>query len=517
MSRLPVLLSAGPQILSLLVIVALFVPSALDADPKRRTVSPSRNKRHKIKKKPRRARRAGKHGPLCVGTYANDLAVLTARARLLEARSRYTFCLRSTAVYQCLYYSPDGRVKKKKETASVHGTAFAFRKEGKLTYLLTNEHVVGWPAVTTAEVKVDGVPAGCKRVSQTLAIVENEKDSYARDDVALQRVVVDPELDVAILKAPLKMAAIPFTLGQSAALQGGEAVLVRGFPLGAFRAVSTGKVSTPHDHDQEGRWDHVDVVIDAPLSAGNSGSPVLAVSCRSRRLELVGVYHAAYREGQGLNVAVGIDELRELVTTLRPRSKKKHRQVRLGLSHRRQVLAWLGGKAVTPMIPFGGHTVGLRVAGQRLLWDVYPRGFPLSGWRRVVMEDWPAARTFGRVGRLWFGGDSGLRLRTFTELKPGEQHLVSVTLEMMRRHLLRVLCHRREQPLSRKSRARHERLRALERHMARDRNQQRARLKALLELAARHAPGQAERGQPAEVTVKPPRKDDVKGPPLTKK
>ena len=492
----------GRRFLGLLVVVALLLPATPAADP-----GPgvhSRGKVHRAKKKPRRTPRTGKHGPLCVGTYANDLAVLTARARLREARSRYTFCLRSSAVYQCLYYSPDGRVKKKKETAAVHCTAFAFRKAGKLTYLLTNEHIVGWPAVTTADARVDGVPAGCKRVSQTLAIVENEKDSYARDDVALQRVLVDPELDVAILKAPLKVAAIPFTLGQSAALQGGEAVLVRGFPLGAFRAVSTGKVSTPHDHDQEGRWDHVDVVIDAPLSGGNSGSPVLAVSCRRRRLELVGVFHAAYREGQGLNVAVGIDELRELLTTLKPRRKKKHRQVRLAPKHRKQVLAWLGGKAPTPMIPFGGHTVGLRNQGKRIFWDVYPRGFPLEGWRQAVIEDRPAP-TFGRVGRVWFGGESGLRQRAFSELKPGEQHTVSVILEMMQRHLLRVLRYRRDKPRSRASRGQHERLRALERAMARQRSRQRARLRALLDLAVRSAPTRDPRARPARVKPAPDR------------
>lgn len=183
----------------------------------------------------------------------------------------------------------------------------------------------------------------------------------------------------------------------------------------------------------------------------------------------------------------------------------------MDLKHRRQVLTWLGGKGATPMIPFGGHTLGLRSAGQRLLWDVYPRGFPLAGWRRVVIEDRPAS-TFGRIGRVWFGGDSGLRQRSFTELKPGEQLTVSVTLKMMRRHLLRVLGFRREQPLSRKSRAQHERLRALERTMSLDRNRQRVQLKALLELSARHAPGQGEQGLPAEVTVKPP-DDRVKRPP----
>ena len=39
-----------------------------------------------------------------------------------------------------------------------------------------------------------------------------------------------------------------------------------------------------HDHDDYGEWDHDDFVVDALLSAGNSGSPVLAVSPDGRWL-----------------------------------------------------------------------------------------------------------------------------------------------------------------------------------------------------------------------------------------
>ena len=43
------------------------------------------------------------------------------------------------------------------------------------------------------------------------------------------------------------------------------------------------------------RCDHVDFVVDALLSEGNSGSPVLAVSCKSRLMELVGVDSHSWR------------------------------------------------------------------------------------------------------------------------------------------------------------------------------------------------------------------------------
>src|SRR5437763_1654276 len=118
-----------------------------------------------------------------------------------------------------------------------------------------------------------------------------------------------PMLDAAILKANQRLTVLPYKVGKSAALRQGNAVIVRGFPLGVMQAVSSGKVVNPYDRDQEQGWDHVDFVIDALLSEGNSGSPVLAASCKSRELELVGVYHAGYKGHGALNVVVGIDQL----------------------------------------------------------------------------------------------------------------------------------------------------------------------------------------------------------------
>ena len=75
---------------------------------------------------------------------------------------------------------------------------------------------------------------------------------------------------------------LPYRIGKSAALRQGNAVEVRGFPLGLLHAVNTGKVVNPYDVDLEQGWDHVDFVIDALLSEGNSGSPVLALQLPDR-------------------------------------------------------------------------------------------------------------------------------------------------------------------------------------------------------------------------------------------
>src|SRR5690348_10352611 len=105
----------------------------------------------------------------CLKDYAEDLSALSPKARDAEARSAsYSFAVRTTATYECVSYGPDGNLKKIRETATAHGTAFGYRRDGDDTLLLTNDHVAEWPAVTDAEHVVDGVAAGCKRVADSL-------------------------------------------------------------------------------------------------------------------------------------------------------------------------------------------------------------------------------------------------------------------------------------------------------------------------------------------------------------
>ncbi len=445
-------------------------------------------------------RHTPRKSPYCQGTYASDLVAVAPEARRLEETTRYTFCVRSTAVYQCAYYGPDGSLMSRRAVKNAHGTAFAFRREGNNTYFLTNEHVTEWPFVTGKE-SLEGVPPGCKRVSQTVAIVDDENDSYAKDDLSLQRVVVDAELDTAILKAPTRVPLVPFGVGQSAALKVGDGIRVRGFPLGAFQAVHAGKVVSAREPDREGKWDHWDFVVDAQLSTGNSGSPVLAVSCRTRRFELVGIYHAGYKRGAALNVVVGVDEFRELMTTLKPRSKQ-HKVSPPGAGERQQLLSELRGGKVTPLFPFGGQVVGVRAAGTRLLYDVYPRRFPLVDWRAAVIEDLPAPG-FGRIGRIWFGSEHGLRERAFTELRTGEQHTVATLVDAIRVYQRMVLQYRQLEAQAKRSRTQHERVRALEREMNLGRGDRQAVMRALSELVGQYGPGPSDAAVPLSATMSP--------------
>src|SRR5215831_16472763 len=241
-----------------------------------------------------RSRLSATSALICEGEYADTLQVQSMRTRDLEQgpRSQYSYLIRSTAKYECPFFGSDGKLRRRRVQASELGSAFAYEISGGETYLMTNEHVAVWPDVTDAMHRIDGVADGCKRVEDKLRIVRDERDDFDPGQIVLTRVAVDPLLDAAILKASQRLTVLPYKIGKSAGLRQGNMVEVRGFPLGVMQAVSSGKVVNPYDRDQEQGWDHVDFVIDALLAEGNSGSPVLAVACKSRQMELVGIYHA---------------------------------------------------------------------------------------------------------------------------------------------------------------------------------------------------------------------------------
>jgi serine protease Do len=372
---------------------------------------------------------------LCTGQYADDLAVMSAKARELDQKpqSQYTRCVRTTAVYECISYGTDGNLRRVRKRAVGHGTAFAYRQQGGETYLLTNQHVVEWPPVTDDEHRVDEIPNGCKRVSDSLRIVDNEADAYERDDIPLTRVVSDPQLDAAVLKAHVALPTMPWKLGRSSALRERNVVDVRGFPLGAFKATTQGKVITAYDHDDEKEWDHDDFVIDALLSPGHSGSPVFAVSCKTGEPELVGIYHAGYNGGSALNVVVGIDQLRDLMTTLK-RTPRAKGEAQVDAKARTRLMEDLKSTP-EPFFAFGNLTamVHARTDGA-LVFEVMSKEFPVKAHPIMAVEDLTGAamEEFGRLGRVWFGNRQGVKAIPRADLDGDAQAQMTRLLDALR-------------------------------------------------------------------------------------
>src|SRR5215831_2268306 len=360
-------------------------------------------------------------GAYCAGAYADDFAALSAAAREAEQKPQsqsWVYAIRTSAVYECLSYAGDGNVRRVRRKTLAHGTGFGYRQQNGETFILTNHHVAEWPAVTDDEHRVEDVPPGCKRVSDNLRIVESERDTYDRDDIPLQRVVTDKSMDMAVLKAHVLLPILPWKVGRSADLKERNVVDVRGFPLGAFKATNVGKVVSTYDHDDEKDWDHVDFVVDAQLSPGNSGSPVLAVSCRTGEFELIGVYHAGYAANTPLNVVVAIDQVRDMMTTLKKSPPRDHGELAsLDRKARARLVAGLDG-AIDPFFPFDGAVAVARARSDgALVFEDLPHG-PEDG--------------YGELGRVWVGGKFGLKAYPKGGLDSDGQALVERMLDGLR-------------------------------------------------------------------------------------
>jgi len=430
--------------------------------------------------------------PLCSGEYADDLSLLPAGIREFDAKpqSQYSYCVRNTAVYECLSYGTDGNVRRVRKKATSHGTAFGYKFVNGETLLLTNQHVAELPSVTDDEHPVEDIPNGCKRVSDSLRIVDKDSDAYDRDDIPLTRVVTDPQMDVAVLKARQPLQTLPWAIGRSSALRERNVVSVRGFPLGAFQATNMGKVVSAYDHDDYKDWDHEDFVVDALLSPGNSGSPVLALSCKTGQFELVGIYHAGYTNGSALNVVVGIDQVRDLMLTLK-RTPRVHAETSVLDSAARAKLIEQLASVPAPFFPFGGLTASLRGrADGALVYEVFSKEFPLKAHPVLVMEDLAplGSDAFGELGRVWFGGPSGLKVYARSELDAETQSQVNRWVEQLRRNAVTAFAYRMASHTAPVTREKVEQMTRLERGLRKATASQHEASQAASELAERLSP-----------------------------
>jgi serine protease Do len=337
--------------------------------------------------------------PLCAGDYADGVPVERASSILDAAKEPFVFAIRNTSTYEHVYYGRDGKLRRAYLRSVVHGTGFAYRSQNGETDLITNEHVASQPDVTDDEHPIEGVPAGSKKVREQLKVVRDEADDYEPGHVPLTKVLDDPQADIAVLKAKKLMGVMPFRIGRSAALRPGNLVQVRGFPLGAFAALNTGKVTNPLTSDTERGWNHADFVIDALLNAGNSGSPVFAISCRTSELELVGVYHAGYTDAAALNVVVAVDQLRDELDTFKvPKRDPPGVRSEITAADRDRLVNQLFAEPTKSLtFPFGGRSVvATLVDPQTLRFSILDDDFPLVVQESMALLD-HAGNGFGTL------------------------------------------------------------------------------------------------------------------------
>jgi S1-C subfamily serine protease len=334
--------------------------------------------------------------PACPSRYADALAALDASARERESRpaADWLFCLRASAVYEHVSYGRGGKLAHSYVTKVRHGTGFAYKRRGQEWLVATNQHVVSFPDVTVGE-EVEGVPQGSRRVRTEVRIVANEQEVDGPDQIVRRPVLEDEALDVAVLASAEPLHLAPYRFGRSADLRVGNAVLVRGYPLGAFLATNAGRVIGVGQRDVERGWDHEDFAVDALLNLGSSGSPVLAVGCESGEPEIVGIYHAGYRNAQGLNVVVAIDGLRTVLDDLRPTVR-----VEAPPEPPPDPAEARAAVARGPLLmPFGRRAVRVEPRGQGVVFSVLDPSFPLSARVELSIVDRGTAAA-GRAAEL---------------------------------------------------------------------------------------------------------------------
>jgi serine protease Do len=291
-----------------------------------------------------------------------------------------------------------------------------------------------------------------------MKIVDNDQDDYAPDDVPLTRVVVDPTLDVAVLRAKAKLEIMPWKVGHSSGVMARATIEVKGFPLGAFRATNVGKVISAYDHDYYGQWDHDDFVVDALLTHGGSGSPVLAISCKTGEWELVGIFHAHYSNANALNVVVAIDQVKDLMTTLKRTPKHGDPAIVLDVAARTRVEHAANGSD-PPFFAFGSLTASVRSrADGALVFAVYPADFPATTRPLLVIEDAPDPKSFGTLGAVYVSATDGLQAVSLADASADTQLQITHALAMLRTDALTAFDYRAAMPSAEKSRDSYEKV-----------------------------------------------------------
>jgi len=177
-------------------------------------------------------------------------------------------------------------------SAQALGSGFVVSADG---FILTNAHVVSESGTTADSVKV---------VFKT-----QSGDGTDTTTVVATVVGVDETSDVALLKVdPAKAPALdPLPLGDSSAVQVGEAVVAIGNPLGYDFSVTSGIVSATNRNLQSPNGSVIPdgIQTDAAINEGNSGGPLIDASG-----QVIGINEQiASQSGgnQGLGFAVPIN------------------------------------------------------------------------------------------------------------------------------------------------------------------------------------------------------------------
>lgn len=216
-----------------------------------------------------------------------------------------------------------------------------------------------------------------KIVTNFHVIEYSDKISVTFDDGTKMEVVsivnYDVDRDIAILQVDGKnLPTVP--LGNSDTILNGQRVLAIGSPLGLSNTISEGLVSSKNRVIDELSY----IQTSAPISFGSSGGALF-----NSRGEVVGITSAMFMDGQNLNLAIPINDLKPLLQV--------NKELTLGEMFREIRLSQ----------PFGLYSITLSSRAIRLYWDyvedaeyyhVYKTTSPYRPYQPIKNADGTIAR-----------------------------------------------------------------------------------------------------------------------------
>jgi len=210
---------------------------------------------------------------------------------------------------------------------------------------------------------------------------------------------------------------------------------------------------------------------------------------------LVGIYHANYTGGAALNVVVGIDQVRDLMTTLRRVPHTRGDGATAPVAKDRMPLMKDLRVLYEPFFPLGTLPAQVRARQDgALIFEVLSKEFPLKAYPLIVLEDLPSSRpdAFGELGRLWFGGPQGLKAYARSDLESDVQAQVQRVLDSLRRNAVSTFAYRSAMRGALNSREKYETVTRLERSLRKSTLNQRELVQLAIDLADRLSPHGAE-------------------------
>ncbi|MBT5022127.1 trypsin-like peptidase domain-containing protein [Candidatus Woesearchaeota archaeon] len=211
----------------------------------------------------------------------------------------------------CIKTKAEYNFNNENKTIQGTGTGFVYKVNNNHSYIITNAHVVNFPE-TILDFDINSGLKLYSKNSEKINIIDNIRDSNPADDIPLELVIMNTELDIAILRTPSKLKkSNKFIVDPTINPIPGETAYLIGYHLGYFKGISKGIVANPAvgftiAKDREKHF----IIFDISGDRGSSGGPYFIQ--RENKLYWVGT-NCVKLSADGFMGGVHISEYKDML------------------------------------------------------------------------------------------------------------------------------------------------------------------------------------------------------------